>query len=653
MTFAHRTGHRMALAAAIALTMSFAARAEPKPASLEQLTFKPGGGKTVAWKDVAGSKATVVVFLSFDCPMSNNYCQPLSEMAKAYEAKGVKFVALCPCDEAAGEVARKAKEFALPFPVFKDEGYAVTEALGASHTPQVFVLDAKGSLRYSGQIDDGYTKRLVRAKETTKHYLKDALAAVVEGKEPKLAETNALGCHIVRDAKRGTSTEVTYYRDVMPIMQNRCQDCHRPGEVGPFSLMTYKQAVNWADDIKEYTHNRKMPPWKPSAGKDYSGNRRLSDAELTAIAKWVDNGCPEGEAKDAPVAKKFPQGWYLGKPDLVLTTNDDFVLGPTGKDHFRVMVMPTGLTEDKYVVAVEVRPGNPKIVHHSLNFFDATGNARKLSDEAQAKLKANPPPADAVDYGPGFSSSMGIGFRPSPADLLKGKMPIGALGGWAPGILPKYLPEGTGYLLPSGSDFVMQIHYHRNGKLERDRTQIGLYFAKKPIEKQMTGLVVTGRFKTEPNAKGRFGGLGYIPAGDSQFVAKGGLMVMEDCTVHTVMPHMHLLGKSVKITMTVPGGKPETIIDIPDWDYNWQEQYLLKESMKVKAGTRFDIEAVYDNSATNPNNPSTPPIDVRFGEQTTNEMLFGFLGATKDTTNGFAFFIMQRPVFEPGAAPKR
>ncbi len=208
--------------------------------------------------------------------------------------------------------------------------------------------------------------------------------------------------------------------------------------------------------------------------------------------------------------------------------------------------------------------------------------------------------------------------------------------------MAKFLPEGTGYLLPAGSDFVIQMHFHRNGKLERDRTQVGLYFAKKPVDKPMLGLVTMGVFKTDKKIAGRFGRLGYIPAGDSHFVARGATVALEDCTLYTVLPHMHLLGKSIKITMTPPGGNSETLIEVADWDYNWQEQYQLKKPIKIKAGTRFDIEAIYDNSSSNPNNPNSPPIDVRFGEQTTDEMLFGFLGATKDTKTGLPFIIMQR-----------
>src|SRR5262249_16727449 len=256
------------------------------------LSFTPGlfAGNTVAglpfWKDAAGDKVTVVVFISFDCPMSNSYAKPLADLAKDYAAKGVNFVGLCPCALTPEGVAKHAKESQSGFPVVKDEKLAASDALGAKVTPSVFVLDGKNDVRYSGLIDDGYVKRLVPNKKVSEYYLKNALDAVLAGKPVAVTKTDAIGCPIVRGTVKGTSTEVTYHRDVQPILQTRCQSCHRPGEVGPFSLMTYKQAVNWADDIKEYTHSRKMPPWKPTGGKDLVGDRRLSDKEIQTLAKW-------------------------------------------------------------------------------------------------------------------------------------------------------------------------------------------------------------------------------------------------------------------------------------------------------------------------------------------------------------------------------
>jgi hypothetical protein len=263
-----------------------------------------------------------------------------------------------------------------------------------------------------------------------------------------------------------------------------------------------------------------------------------------------------------------------------------------------------------------VKPGNPRIVHHTLNYFDITGRARKLEEEAQAKATDKD-----KDRGPGYSASMGIGFLPgnSPrADVPGG---IGNFGGWAPGAVYRFLPEGTGYLLPKGADVVLQVHYHRDGKAETDHTKVGLYFAKKPVDHPYQPIVLG------PKAMGFFIA---IPPGDDNHKIAGAIYLQNDCTMYSVMPHMHLIGKSVKVWMTPPGGEKTTLVGIDQWDYNWQETYWLKEPLKLKAGTKLEIEAIYDNSSKNQNNPNNPPKLVRFGEQTTNEMLFGFFGVTTE-----------------------
>jgi hypothetical protein len=371
--------------------------------------------------------------------------------------------------------------------------------------------------------------------------------------------------------------------------------------------MSYRQAVNWAGDIKEYTQSRRMPPWKPAEGVPFHNERRLTDAQIATLAAWADGGTPEGNLADAPPPRRFPDGWQLGQPDLVLTPPDEFQLGPSGKDLFRCFVLPTNLPEDVYVTAVEVRPSNPRVVHHALLFIDGTGQGRKLERQEQDR----PLPDDALDRGPGYTVAMGAGF-----------IPQGGLSGWAPGQLARYLPEGTGYHVPKGADIVMQVHYHRNGRTEKDRTAIGLYFAKKPVERRFQGVVIPGG--------GRLPFLLMIPAGKSDHRVQGSIWTDQDCTLYTVMPHMHMIGKKIKVTMTPPEGTAQTLVAIDEWDYNWQETYLLREPVRVQAGTRFDVEAVYDNSAGNPNNPNNPPQLVRFGQQTTDEMCFVFLGVTSD-----------------------
>jgi peroxiredoxin len=561
-------------------------------------------GKNHNLHDLKDQKAIVVVFLSFECPVSNSYAEALAELARTYGPRGVSFAGVSMGEEDVGQLARRVADFKLPFPVYPDPKFRAADAFQASHTPEAFVLDGNFVMRYRGRIDDGYTARLKKKNDVSvRQDLKLALDEVLADKAVSEPATLPIGCPIARPRSTATaSAKITYHRDVRPILQDHCQQCHRPGEVGPFSLMTYRQAVNWADDIKAYTHDRKMPPWKPIEGLPFHNERRLSDRDIATVAAWVDAGTPEGDPKDAPPARKFSEGWQLGTPDLVLKPTGSFHVAGSGRDVFRCFVLPTALDDDKYVTAIEVRPGNRRVVHHALIFVDTSGGARKLETKAQESKKE-----DDKDRGPGYSSSMGIGVRPS-----------GGLGGWAPGQMARHLPEGTGYYLPKGADVVLQLHYHRDGREADDATSIGLYFAKKAVPRKFQSIVIPGRFF-------------FIPAGNDHFAATGTTIVQQDCQIHSVMPHMHMLGKEVKVTLVPPEGEPRTLVAIGDWDYNWQETYFFKEPVAVKAGTRLEIKGVFDNSARNPNNPNKPPKMVFNGQETTNEMLFGFLGATSDT----------------------
>jgi len=603
--------HPLLVAGAVWLAVSTARAAdEPSGAKLgtkiANVTFKDAASRPAALHDLAGKKAVVVVFLSFDCPNSVGYSSILADLAGSYREKGVAFVGLCAADdEDAASVARKAGEYKLGFPVYKDDKGVAVEALKAEVTPQAFVLDHNFVLRYRGRIDDGYSARLKKNRTITSHDLQKALDELLAGKPVSVPVTRAVGCPLAADRAVKKDGKVTYYRDVLPVLQNNCQVCHRPGEVGPFSLLTYKQAVSWASDIKDYTNSRQMPPWKLTEGIAFHNERKLSDKDIATLAAWVDAGTPEGSQKDAPKAKAYVDGWQLGKPDLVLQPKDDFVIGPGGLDLFRCYVLPTGLTEDRYVVAVEVKPGNPRVVHHTLNFADGSGQARRLEEQAREKEKDKTD--KDYDRGPGYSMSMGVGF-----------LPRAGLGGWAPGQMAHTMPEGYGWLLPKDSDVVIQVHYHRDGRVEKDRTQVGLYFAKKNEGmKPFKGGVIPGRFLA-------------IPANDAGFKVTGSAAVTQDCTLYTIMPHMHLIGRQIKVTLKPAAGELKTLLAIQDWDYNWQETYFLKEPLKLKAGDELQVEAVYDNSSKNANNPNNPPRLVIVGEQTTNEMCFVFLGATSD-----------------------
>lgn len=570
-------------------------------------TLKTADGQAWSLRGLKEPSAVVVVFLSFDCPVSTDYSQSLLDLHATFAPRGVSFVGICPRDEGdAATIAKKAKEYRLPFPVLCDDNLKATQALGAKVTPEAFVLDGKRTLRYRGRIDDGFVARLKKATKVTREDLKFALEAVVAGKAVAVAETEAIGCPVTLPEAKLVG-KVEFHRDVLPILQKHCQECHRPGGVGPFELLNYRQARNWATDIKDYTKDHRMPPWKPVAGPGFRGERRLSAAEIATLAAWVDGGTVAGDPKLGPQPREFTDGWQLGKPDLVLTM-PEFELAATGGDHFRAFVLPTGLTEDKHITAIEVHPGNPRIVHHAVVLLDPGQRGRK-QEEAQKKIDELRKPADR---GAGYVSPMALELLPS---TLLGPWPM--IGVWTPGQVPGHLPEGTGYYVPKGADLVMQVHYHRSGRVEKDRTSIGLYFAKKQNIRRVEGFTFPGTML-------------FVPAGAERYKVTGRAYAPQDMVLHSAFPHMHLIGKEMKVTMTPPDGTPETLIEIKDWDFNWQETYFFQKPIPVKAGTRFDLVAYYDNSAKNPANPFNPPRTIFVGLETNNEMCAILFDATSD-----------------------
>ncbi|CAN5372400.1 hypothetical protein BH10PLA1_BH10PLA1_14530 [soil metagenome] len=383
---------------------------------------------------------------------------------------------------------------------------------------------------------------------------------------------------------------VTYTKDIAPIVYNNCIGCHRPGEVAPFSLMTYDDAKKRADQLAEVTKSRFMPPWKAETGYgEFVGARHLTDEQIATFGKWLAQGAPQGEAKDLPVMPKFVDGWQLGEPDLIVKVDRPYTVKADGRDEFRCFVVPLKLGEDKYVSAVEFRPDNRKVVHHALMFLDTKGRARKL---------------DAADPQPGYERAGGPGFTPT-----------GGLGGWAPGAFVTPLPDGVARLVPKGADLVIQTHFHPSGKTEQEQSSVGIYFAKKPPEKPLAGLVLRSR-----NID--------IPPGKADYTLTDSIQLPVDIDVIGVTPHAHLICKEMHAWATLPDGKITELIWIKDWDFNWQEKYQYKTAVKLPKGSTIQMKYVYDNSADNPHNPNTPPKRVTFGEQTSNEMAYLFMQVT-------------------------
>ena len=383
----------------------------------------------------------------------------------------------------------------------------------------------------------------------------------------------------------------TFTRDVAPILQRRCQNCHRRGQVGPFALGTYPQARKRAADIAEVAAGRQMPPWKPApgVGPRIKHDQSLSTVEIATLQAWAEAGAPRGEEKHMPPPPRFAEGWALGTPDLVIEPAEDFHLPASGPDTYRCFVLPTDLPKDTYVTAVEWRPGNTRIVHHMSAFLDLNGSGRML---------------DAAEPGPGYVNFSGPGFDPD-----------GELGFWAAGNVPTHLPEGVGYMLPRKVDVILQIHYHPSGKPETDRTRIGLYFARKPVKQ-----VLHWNDASSYDFK--------LPAGQSDTETKGSWYVPVDVQALAVAPHMHALGRSIRMTVTDPRGKTRDLIHIPDWDPSWQNTYFFEKPIPLAKGTLVKVIAHFDNSA-HPRNPSKPPRNVKYGHSVYDEMCVGYIAVVK------------------------
>jgi len=573
------------VSSAPALAAAPAPAVPPAVSTLTGIELQDGAGKTHTLAEFAAARVLVLVFLGVRCPMANGYAETLSEIQTRLAGRGVQLVGVnSNPDDTASSVAAHSRTYRLTFPVLKDAKQELADALGARTTPEAFVLDAQRKLLYRGRIDDGYASRARKNAITTSRDLSRAVEAVLAGRPVPVATTTALGCAIPRPRPAPTvAAKVTYHRDVAPILQARCQACHRPGQVAPFPLISYADAKSWAGEIKEFTQNRQMPPWLAEPGHgDFADVRRLSDREIATLAEWADSGAPEGSAEDAPPQRQWSNDWMMGKPDLVLSASEAYQVAATGKDEFRVFVLPTGLMEDRQIVGFDFRPGSPQAVHHLVMLLDVEGRGREL---------------DAADRGPGYSSGPGgVGI---PSAVLQSV--------WAPGNLPRLLPQGVVRQLPKGADLLLQIHYHKTGKVEMDRTQVGLYFSRKPAAHIAQTTIIGSRVID-------------IPARAARHQVRMTTALPTDVRLLNIMPHMHLLGKDMKVTATLPDGTQQNLVWIKEWDYRWQDSYRFKEPLFLPAGTKLELVAHFDNSAGNPRNPNSPPRRVRFGEHTTDEM---------------------------------
>lgn len=534
------------------------------------------------------AKPRVELFLSTDCPIAMQYTPRIQALVA--EHGSVEFRALFPNDlETRRAISAYMAERGYTFGFDLDLGAVRAKKAGVSRVPSAVVYDANGKVVYVGAIDDHKDSRLVK-----RSYLDEALDKLENGESVRPSKTEAFGCLLMPSDAPPASDKVNYAEHIAPILNKHCVECHRPGEVAPFALTGYENAKKWAPMIAEVAAKRSMPPWKAVHGYgEFLDENRLSETQIVTLRLWNDQKAPRGEAKKEPPAPTFSGEWSLGQPDMILAPSKPYEVDPVGSDDYRNFVLPLNNKETLWVTGMDVKPGNKQIVHHVIGFIDSTQQGKQRAERED-------------DGKEGYSSFGGVGF-----------IPYGSLGGWAPGLRPRKSIDDIAFEVPPNSSIVMQVHYHKNGKNESDKTQLGLYFAKsKPKQALQLRWLANPLFR--------------IPAGAKNHYVKLEYKVPVDTTIYGAMPHMHLLGKTMKATILLPDGTQKPLVYIDDWDFNWQMAYVLKQPMKLPAGSTILVEATYDNSAENKNNPNNPPKPVTWGEETTDEMFLLVVPYTVD-----------------------
>ena len=558
---------------------SGAADAEnPIGKKIEGFSLHDFRGKVHSLSDYQDSKAVAVAFIGVECPLAKLYGPRLEQLAAEFADQGVTILAIdSNRQDSITDLTAFATQNKLTFPILKDPDNQVADLFGANRTPEVYLLDADGVIQYYGRIDDQYGQHLGENGKRISYQLteprrKDLAIAIEEtlaGKKISQPLTEAVGCLIGRVAKVTPGGDITFTKHISRIINKRCVECHRDGEIAPFALTDYEEVVGWSEMIREVVAEERMPPWhaNPEHG-NFSNDCRLTGDEKQQIFDWVDNGSPEGDSADLPEPPQFAEGWTAGEPDQIVYMPETYNVAATGTVDYQYYEVDPGWTEDKWIKVAESRPDNRAVVHHILGF-----------------IKSGAGGAD------GFRDGVGIG--------------------WAPGTPPIVFKPGTALHVPAGSKLIFQMHYTPNGTPQQDRSYIGFQFAKPEEVKYLSsgGAAMTPQFR--------------IPAGDNNYQVNSAYEFDRDQLLLSMLPHMHLRGKSFRYTAHYPDGTEEILLDVPRYDFNWQLRYELAEPKLMPKGTEIRCVAHYDNSEDNLTNPD-PTIDVTWGDQTWEEMMIGF-----------------------------
>ncbi len=525
--------------------------------------------------------AVVLFFTANGCPVARQSAPKIRALQDRFGHRGVQLLLVntSPADDAKS-MARESRELGLGhLPVLKDDAQGVVRHLGVKRTAEVVAISTKDwTVFYRGAIDDQLVEGSQKP-EPTERYLETALDQFLDGKPVTQARTATRGCVIHLDGGDGPdAAPVSYVKDVVPILVDKCVSCHSPGNIGPWSMTSHKKVKGMASMIEEVMLTRRMPPWDadPHFGK-FTNDASLSVAQTRTLLRWVVQGAPRGEAdgEDPLGSLKVPPAgeWPLGKPDIVLRLSQPEQIPATGTLEYRHIEVRAGNTNEGWVGAIYVRPGNKKVLHHAI-----------------ARLKEG-----------GEKDNLG-----------QSEMYVG----WAPGATQDWFPQGGGKFLPKDAKFDLELHYTTSGVAQTDATEIGLYLLKeKPAARFESVPVVNHGFEIKP--------------GDPDSQAQGLYCFPRDATLHSVTPHMHVRGRWMKFELLLPDGRRETVASVPRYDFNWQLTYALEKPRQIPAGTWVMLTGGFDNSPRNPANPD-PKKTVHWGEQSWEEMFLGWYNVTWD-----------------------
>lgn len=526
-------------------------------------------------------KPLVVFFFGVECPIVKLYAAELPAATERFAKQGVNWIGIDSNQhDSLAEIAQFAKSTDLAesnMPLLKDPGNVVADQFGATRTPEVFLFDAAGRLQYRGAIDDRYSYGKQKPKPDQR-YLLDAIDALLNDKPIPVARIEPVGCLIGKRHTPDETSEVTYANQISRLIQRRCEGCHRAGEVAPFALTDYEEVVGWAEMIEEVTQQRRMPPWHadPDHGH-FKNDASLTQTELDQIKQWVAAGAPQGDLAELPKPQTFATGWQIGTPDAIVPmATKPFEVPATGVVPYQYFVVDPKFTEDKWVSAAECRIGNRAVVHHIIVATHDKGRRAAHGEIDSEWITAT-----------------------------------------APGSPPLVLPDGYAKLIPAGTKLLFQMHYTPNGTAQTDISSVGFKFVDPSTVKKIVGTrqAVNTDFRIPPRAENH--------------EVKSRFKFRQDALMLSMFPHMHLRGKAFRYTVKYPDGKTEVLLDVPQYDFNWQNGYEFAEPKSMPAGTILECVAAFDNSENNLANPN-PNKTVRWGDQTWDEMMIGYFNLAVD-----------------------